>query len=68
MNDQERDELLVRLDERVGSIKSTTDKFEALETKVEKVVTDVKWLKGIGSSVVGIATAIAGTVTWFKHH
>lgn len=67
MNDEERDSLLIRLDERVHSIGEKVDKFDRIEQIVEKMITDIKWMKSIGASVVGIGSTIAGIVAYFKH-
>jgi hypothetical protein len=68
MNDQERDELLIRIDQRTLDMKEKVDKFESVVTVVEGHITDIKWIKTIGASVIGLGSTITGVVAWFKHH
>lgn len=65
MNDSERDELLIRMDENVKSLKSVVhgNGQAGLVQRVESLETSRGWLWGFGAA----GSAIASVAEWLIH-
>lgn len=78
MDDNQRDQLLARLDERSESIHSdirdlksyiiaVDRKTQVLAKSVEKNTSDIIWIKGIGSGLAGLFPTVYGVIEWLRN-
>jgi len=66
MNDQERDELLIRVDQRTLDMKEKVDKFEKIVDKVKDHARDIRVIKWVGTTAVSIGGLVVGLMEYLK--
>ncbi len=66
MNDQERDDLLIRIDERTKVLKEKADAFEHIVDIVKSHASDIKFIKWVGTTAVTLGSFAIGLLEYFK--
>lgn len=66
MNEQDRDNLLIRLDERTAELQKKAEKIDKIIDVVGNLKADVKFIKQVGSAVATIGGLVIGALEYFK--
>lgn len=66
MNDEERDNLLIRIDERTKILKEKADAFEKIVDVVKSHASDIKVIKWVGSTAVTLGGLVVGILEYLK--